>query len=133
LTDVPDGPRVIVLADDLIWADRLGRAVEAAGGRAVRIGTDRALAVELASSPDSRPFAVIDLTARAYDGIEAVRQVTASGTRVLAVSQHDDQPTRQAALEAGAERVLAYRKLHAAGPETVGAFLAGRFGSRATS
>ncbi|MEX2184653.1 MAG: hypothetical protein WEC14_09420 [Chloroflexota bacterium] len=45
---------------------------------------------------------------------------------VLAVGQHDDRALRKRALDAGAYRVLAYRKLFEDGPASVAAFLAGR-------
>jgi hypothetical protein len=45
---------------------------------------------------------------------------------VLAVGQHDDQETRRAARAAGADRVLAYRKLFEDGPSAIAAFLARR-------
>jgi hypothetical protein len=64
------------------------------------------------------------LTARAYDGIAAVERAAGAGVRVLAVGQHDDLDLRKRALAAGAERVLAYRKLFEDGPAAMGAFLA---------
>ncbi len=45
---------------------------------------------------------VIDLTARAYDGIEAAEVARAAQVRVLAVGQHDDVELRRRALAAGA-------------------------------
>ena len=47
----------------------------------------------------------------AYDGLAAVRLAVAAGVRVLCVGQHDDRDLRRAALAAGAERVVAYRRL----------------------
>ena len=66
---------------------------------------------------------IVDLTARAYDGVVAVRRAAESGRRVLAVGQHDDAVLRRRALEAGADRVLAYRKLFEDGPATITAWL----------
>lgn len=109
--------RVAILADDLIWATRLGDSVRAAGGLPVRVRTLAAL-----SETDVR-FVVIDLTARAYDGVEAVRAAAGAGARVLAVGQHDDVVLRKAALAAGAEKVLAYRKLFEDGPAVLGTWL----------
>jgi DNA-binding NarL/FixJ family response regulator len=68
-------------------------------------------------------LAIVDLTARAYDGVEAIRVATASGARVVAVGQHDDVPLRKAALAAGAERVFTYRALFENGPSTLAAWL----------
>lgn len=115
-----EAPRVLILADDLIWADRLTRAVAAGGASSVAVATRAAFDAGLAEAD----AAIIDLTARAYDGIAAVEGATAAGVRVLAVGQHDDHATRKRALAAGADRVLAYRKLFEDGPDTVAAFVA---------
>jgi hypothetical protein len=111
--------RVIVLAQDLIWADRLGRVVEAAGAAPVYVASLDALQGALAGTHN----ALIDLTARAYDGVTAIETARAGGARVLAVGQHDDLGLRKRALAAGAERVYAYRKLFEDGPATVAAWL----------
>jgi DNA-binding NarL/FixJ family response regulator len=67
--------------------------------------------------------AIVDLTARAYDGVEAVAAASARGASVLAVGQHDDPALRKRALAAGAAKVLAYRKLADDGPGAIGAWL----------
>jgi electron transfer flavoprotein alpha/beta subunit len=111
--------RVIVLAQDLIWADRLARAVEAAGAEPVPVGSlDR-----LPGVLPGATAAIVDLTALAYDGIAAIEAARAGAVRVLAVGQHDDHELRKRALAAGAERVYAYRKLFEDGPATIAAFL----------
>lgn len=69
--------------------------------------------------------AIVDLTARGYDGIAAIATAAAAGRSVLAVGQHDDRETRQRALAAGANRVLAYRRVFEDGPRQIGAWLAG--------
>ena len=66
---------------------------------------------------------VVDLTARAYDGVDAIETARAAGVRALAVGQHDDHELRKRALAAGADRVYAYRKLFEAGPATLEAWL----------
>jgi hypothetical protein len=111
-------PRVVILADDLIWSSRLADAVTAAGGVPVRI---RRLD-DLFSAIDGATHAIIDLTARAYDPQRAIVEAAAR-MRVIAVGQHDDQPSRRAALTAGAERVYAYRKLFEDGPATLRTWL----------
>jgi DNA-binding NarL/FixJ family response regulator len=111
--------RVIVLAQDLIWADRLTRAVEAAGAEPVRVGSLERLRGVLPGAD----AAIIDLTALAYDGVAAIEAARTGGARVLAVGQHDDHELRKRALAAGAERVYAYRKLFEDGPATIAAFL----------
>ncbi len=114
--------RVVVLAQDLIWADRLARAVEAAGAEPVRVAT----ADQAARAYAGADAAIVDLTARAYDGLAAIEAARSAGLRVLAAGQHDDHGLRKRALAVGAERVLAYRKLHESGPATIAAWLAAR-------
>ena len=127
LTDVADEIRsevatVVILADDLIWSTRLADAVRAAGAEPKRVRRLADLQAATASS-GMKPFVLVDLTARAYDGVAAIRSVAAAGARVIAVGQHDDIETRKAALEAGAERVYAYRKLFEDGPRTLHGWL----------
>lgn len=111
--------RVAVLADDLIWATRLAGHVRAAGAEPVAARELGAFAAAL----DGTGLAIVDLTARAYDGVAAIELATASGARVLAVGQHDDLELRKRAMAAGAERVFAYRKLFEDGPGTLEAWL----------
>ncbi len=111
-------PIVLVLADDLIWATRLADAVTAAGGQPKRARRLEGLDEAGAS------HAIIDLTARAYDGVAAVRQAAGTGARVVAVGQHDDAELRRAAIEAGAERVFTYRALFEDGPRAIARWLA---------
>jgi len=113
-------PRAIVLADDLIWATRLLGHVRAAGALAVHAREAAAFRNGLADAD----VAIVDLTARAYDGVAAIGAARHAGLRVLAVGQHDDLALRKRALEAGAERVYAYRKLFEDGPATLTAWLA---------
>jgi CheY-like chemotaxis protein len=116
----PSAPVVAILADDLIWASRLADATVAAGAEARRV---RRVADLQPALDTNIGLVVVDLTARAYDGVEAVRAAVARGARVLAVGQHDDHELRRRALDAGAERVLAYRKLFEDGPGTIRAWL----------
>ncbi len=115
------GEVVIVLADDLIWATRLVGQLRTLGATPRRAGTAAALEDALAAGEATR--AVVDLTARAYDGIEATARASAAGLRVLCVGQHDDQALRSAARAAGAERVFAYRKLFEDGHAALAAWL----------
>lgn len=128
LTEATQAQRtVVVLADDLIWATRLSDAITTAGARPVRLRRLEDLAAALApggDGTDRRGLAIIDLTARAYDGIEAIGVATATGARVVAVGQHDDISLRKAAIAAGAERVYTYRALFEDGPRTLAAWLA---------
>ena len=122
-----DAIRVLVLADDLIWADRLSRAVTAAGASPVRVGTLERFVAAMKDDTDGSDagvtVAIVDLTARAYDGLVAIEAAAAAGRRILAVGQHDDHDLRKRALAAGAERVLAYQKLFEDGPSTIERFL----------
>jgi hypothetical protein len=111
--------RVAILAQDLIWSDRLARAVEAAGAEAARSKT----APEFDRDLVDAGFAVVDLTAHAYQPLTAIERARAAGARVVAVGPHDDLAARKRALAAGAERVFAYRKLHEDGPATIAAWL----------
>jgi DNA-binding response OmpR family regulator len=112
--------RVAILADDLIWATRLAELVRGAGAGALPV---RSAAAFEAALPDV-DRAIVDLTARAYDGIAAIASASAAGRPVLAVGQHDDRTSRQRALAAGADRVYAYRRLFDDGPRQIGAWLA---------
>ena len=122
--------RVVVLADDLIWATRLVGQLRTIGADPVRVGSADAFAVALADRPTSADAAagragnaVVDLTARSYDGLAAVRSAVAAGFHVLCVGQHDDHEERRAARAAGAAQVLAYRKLFENGHAVLAAWL----------
>jgi hypothetical protein len=69
--------------------------------------------------------AIVDLTARAYDGVAAIAAASATGRPVMAVGQHDDRALRRRALDAGAGRVHPYRRLFEDGQRQVEAWLAG--------
>ena len=112
-------PRVIVLADDLMWSTRLAAHLRMAGADPVPVQTVDGLRRELTTADG----VVVDLTALRYDGIEAISIASAAGRRTVAVGQHDDVELRKRALAAGAERVYAYRKLFEDGPKTLGAWL----------
>ena len=66
---------------------------------------------------------IIDLTARAYDGVAAIAVVRAVGRPVLAVGQHDDADLRRRAMAAGADRVHPYRQLFEDGPRQLSRWL----------
>lgn len=107
---------VAVLADDLIWASRLGAAIEHAGGQPVAVKS---------SDEISYGLLVVDLGGRAYDAIASVRAAASAGATVLAVAQHDDVEVRKAALAAGAKRVLSYNKMFSDGPAVMERLMAG--------
>ena len=128
MAEAAAAPReVVVLADDLIWATRLSEALGAAGARPRRVRRLQDMVSLLTPDDDADRgggLALIDLTARAYDGIAAITAATGTGARVVAVGQHDDVALRKAAIAAGAERVFTYRALFEAGPNVLAAWLA---------
>jgi hypothetical protein len=66
---------------------------------------------------------IVDLTARAYDGLRAITVARTAGLPILAIGQHDDVIGRRAALDAGAARFLPYRRLIDDGPTLLAAWL----------
>ena len=110
------------MADDLIWATRLADLVRGAGAVPVPVRTIAAL--ERALPGVDR--VIVDLTARAYDGVTAIARASAGDRPVLAVGQHDDIELRRRARDAGAGRVHPYRRLFEDGPRQIGAWLAER-------
>jgi hypothetical protein len=84
----PAPATVAILADDLIWSTRLSDAVRATGAEARVLRRVEDLAAAQVTE------VIVDLTARAYDGIAAIRLAAESGARVVAVGQHDDAALR---------------------------------------
>ena len=117
---VATGPRVAVLADDLIWATRLADGVRRAGAEPVSVRSAAAFEAALPSVAG----ALVDLTARAYDGLACLRGASGAGVPSVAVGQHDDAPLRRSAREAGAAKVYAYRALFEHGDRELGAWVA---------
>ena len=111
--------RVLVLADDLIWSTRLVADVRACGADAVPVRT----LVALEKAIPAADAVIVDLTARAYDGIAAIALASTAGLRVMAVGQHDDVELRRRALDAGAELVRPYRRLFEDGQATLARWL----------
>ena len=114
-------PRIAVHADDLIWSTRLADGVRRAGGEPVAARSTAAFAEAL----DGAVGCIVDLTARAYDGLAALRTAGGAGVPAVAVGQHDDADLRRAAREAGATRVYAYRVLFEHGDRELGAWVGG--------
>ena len=105
-------PRLLVLADDLIWATRLEGQGRTLGADVQRFTTTEPLMTALAAEPATpADLVAIDATARAYDAEAAVRAVAATGARVLALVQHDDPEGRASLVAAGAMRAMPYRAL----------------------
>lgn len=119
MTEEAARPVVAVLADDLIWSTRLVAHLRGAGAQPVPVRDAAAFARALASADG----AVVDLTARAYDGLEALAAARDAQVPAIAVGQHDDAPARRAARAAGAARVHAYRTLFERGPAEIAAWI----------
>lgn len=121
--DTTSGPRIALLADDLIWSTRLRDQLRAAGATPVPIRTIDAL-VSTIDGDAGIAAVLVDLTARAYDGVDAIERAAGAGRPVIAVGQHDDHDLRRRALAAGASRVYAYRKLFEDGSATLATWVA---------
>ncbi len=105
-------PRLLVLADDLIWSTRLEGQGRTLGATVRRFTATEPLIAALAAEPVTpADLVAIDATARAYDAEAAVRAVAATGARVLALVQHDDPEGRASLIAAGAMRAMPYRAL----------------------
>lgn len=115
-------PRVLVLAVDLAWASRLAAQLRSAGADPETVHDAGELAAHLAAGGIGA--VVIDLAARAYDGIAALGTAAATGLPVLAIGQHDDVDLRRRALAAGASWVHSYRTMFERGPQIFAAWLA---------
>ena len=115
----PRGLRVAVLADDLIWATRLGSIVGAAGAQAAVAGSAERFTEALAAAD----AAIVDLAARRADPFAAIEAAASAGLPVVGVGPHEDVAARKRALAAGARRVYAYSKLFEDGPRTIAAWL----------
>jgi DNA-binding response OmpR family regulator len=113
--------RIAIVADDLLWSERLAAQARQAEAEPVRVRGIGQLEAALRTGID---LVVVDLTSRSYDGLGAVRLAAKAGCPVLALGQHDDRELRVSALEAGAERVLAYRKMAADGAAVLSVLLA---------
>src|SRR4029079_14786008 len=107
-----------------IWRRRFAGAVRAARRQPKTVRGLEGLQDLLSNAPRGTPV-VIDLTARAYDGVEAIRLAFEMYAKVIAFGQHDDAALRKAAIEAGAERVFTYRALFEDGERLLGRWLAG--------
>lgn len=118
MTDRPR-PRVVIVADDLIWATRLQTIARTAGAEATLAGSrDR-----FASAITEADAAVVDLALRTLDPFEAIATARLARLTIIAVGPHEDVAGRKRALAAGASRVYAYRKLFEDGPRTIAAWL----------
>jgi hypothetical protein len=111
--------RVVVLAEDLIWASRLTSLVKRAGAEATHATTASELDRDLVSAAG----AIVDLTARNYDPVAAIERSRQAKREVICVGPHEDVALRRRAFAAGAMRVLTYNQVHSHGPTLIGRWL----------
>ena len=111
--------RVVVLADDLIWASRLTSLVKSAGAQASHAKSGQELDRHLADVDG----AIVDLTARNYDPRAAVERGSSAKLEVICIGPHEDVELRRRAIAAGAVRVLTYNQVHTHGPTVIGRWL----------
>lgn len=115
-----DHQRVVVLAEDIIWSERLARLLREVGAEPIVVRDAAAYETAIVDAG----AVLVDLTAVRVDPLLAIERARAAELRILAVGQHDDHALRKRALAAGAERVFAYRKLFEDGEATLRGWLA---------
>ena len=113
--------RIVVLAEDLIWATRLSSLLEASGAEVRKARGARDLDAAIAGADGL----LVDLTARTYEPFQAIESAARAGLDVACVGQHEDVAVRKEALAAGAKRVWTYSQLHTHGPTVIGRWLNG--------
>ena len=112
--------RVVVLADDLIWGSRLTSLVKSAGAEVSHARSAPELERQLATADG----VIIDLTARSYDPLAAIKRSRLAEREVICVGPHEDIELRRNAMAAGAVRVLTYNQVHTHGPAVISRWLA---------
>jgi DNA-binding response OmpR family regulator len=118
-----DEVTVLVVADDLMWSERLASQARAAGSAGTTVRDLAALRATLAAA-DRPGLVVVDLSARAFDGVSAIAAAATAGVPVIAISQHEEHELRKRALAAGARHVYANAKMHADGVAVLDHWLA---------
>jgi hypothetical protein len=116
----PGRPRIVVVADDLIWATRIADGVRRAGGEPVPVRRTDALDAALAGATG----VIVDTSARAYDPIAVLRTAAEAGVPSIAVAPHEAADVRRSAKAAGASRVHPYRVLFERGDRELAAWVA---------
>jgi uncharacterized protein YgbK (DUF1537 family) len=103
------GPTVAVVADDLIWAERL-RGLATASGAVVTMCRS---ARDLEDALTDVDAVIVDLSTRSFDPQVAIGRASQASRPVLAVGPPDADAVRARA------RALAYRALAEAGPDAI--------------
>jgi DNA-binding NarL/FixJ family response regulator len=111
---------VYAITADLFFAERFERALQQLGHRARVIDLSGGPAPE--ALPAGVDLALVDLEAGPA-ALELVRQARSAGVKVLAFGPHVDAERRQAAQEAGADRVVTKSKLTASFAQLIASML----------
>ena len=112
---------VLVVGDDLMWSVRLVSQAGAAGATGQTVRDLPALRATLAA--DRPALVVVDLSARAFDGVSAVAVAAKADLPVIAISQHEEHELRKRAFAAGARHVYSNAKMHADGAAVLNRWL----------
>ncbi len=101
---------VLVIVDDLFFLAKINSTLKHLS-LSSKVLTQRAAVQAYANTVDTPLFALVDLTLRADDAVAVIRALRASTSvgpiTILAFGAHVAVDTRQQALEAGADRVVA--------------------------
>lgn len=110
---------VYAVVNDLFFADRIANALTHLGhqGQVVDLSMDAPTAL-----PPGTNLALVDLEA-GEPALETIRSASAAGVPVLAFGPHTDLALREAALSAGASKVVAKSKLTASFAELLAEML----------
>jgi CheY-like chemotaxis protein len=114
-----DMSRILVVVNDLFFGERLGHALPQLGHQA------RVVDLSMDSLPAELPPAdllLVDLEG-GEPALAAIRQAKAAGMPALAFGPHVDLALREAALAAGAAKVVAKSKLTSSLAELLAEFL----------
>ncbi len=103
-------PIVLVIVDDLFFLAKITTTLQHLH-LSSKVLTQRAAVQDYANTAHTPLFALVDLTLRADDAVAVIRALRASTNTepitILAFGAHVAVDTRQQALEAGADRVVA--------------------------
>lgn len=101
------GPRLLLVADDLMFPSRVREGAKPLNARVVVVATESAILEKL--SAETFDAVLVNLTARRYDPIALIRRLKTDtmDVPVLAFAGHVEKDKHDAAREAGADLVAA--------------------------
>jgi len=118
---------VVLLCADLMFGSRVGSALQLAGDEVETIASAGALEARLARGPAPAAL-VVDLTDEGLGGARAVGSLISSGSLAgvptLGFYSHVDVAAREAAREAGFDRVIPRSRMAREGAALVAALIA---------